>query len=281
MWKRLSTIGLAAAVAAGLAVPAATARPLVSERPAVTTLRTGGSTGMQLLATALANAFNKSQGAIKVTVTGGGSGAGITGVNNGTFDIGDSSRNKRDTDPAGLVFTPAALEPFVIIVNPANKIKSLTEAQVKSILTGGVKNLSQVGWKQGGPIRVYGRVSTSGTFASCKTLFTGGAEYVSTAPALASNGLDRTAVANNRPGIACVTLAYLLTAHGSVKGMPINGVAPTLQNAASGRYKYTNNQFFVTKGAPSGPVKTYIDWARSRKAQCKIVIKFALPLANC
>jgi phosphate transport system substrate-binding protein len=278
MKKRLSLTMAVCALTAALCVPVATARVAAES---ATTLRTGGSTGMQLLATALANAFNKKQAAIKVTVAGGGSGAGIAGVAAGTFDIGDSSRDKRDSDPAGLVFTPAAKEPFVVIINPKNPLKSLTKAQIKGILTGTIKRWSEVGWKAGGTIQVFSRISTSGTFASCKKLFTDDEAYTGSAPAQPSAGINRTSVANNKNGVACVTLAYLLTGQGKIKGLAVNGVAPTLQQAASGRYKYTNNQYFVTKGTPTGAARTYITWALAKAQQCSIVIKFALPLTAC
>ena len=60
-----------------------------------TTYSTGGSTGMQILASALAQAYTKSpenKDHVRFTVAGGGSGAGIKGAAAGTFVIGDSSR---------------------------------------------------------------------------------------------------------------------------------------------------------------------------------------------
>lgn len=274
MWKRLLIVAaVAGAVAALLAGPA-------SARLAAT-IRDGGSTGMQLLATALANAYNKSQGTNTVTVTGGGSGAGITGAASGTLDIGNSSRDPRSSDPKTLVFTKVAREPFVIAVNPGNPTDNLTLDQIKAILTGKVRSWSDLGWKQGGPIKVYGRVSTSGTFATCKQLFTGGAEYRSDAPALASNALDRTAVARDKAGITCITLPYLTTAQGRIKGVQVEGVAPTLQNAASGRYTHIGTQYFVTKGNPSGAAGEFVKWALSKTAQCSIVSKYALPIESC
>jgi phosphate transport system substrate-binding protein len=279
MFKRITIFGAAVALLAALLAPVAAGR--LEAGASATALRTGGSTGMQLLATALANDYNRRQDQIRVSVAGGGSGAGITGVRDGQFDIGNSSRDKRDSDPANLVFTPVAREPFVVIVNPKNPIKSLTDEQIKAVLTGEVTNWRSVGWGRGGPIKVFGRAPTSGTFASCKTLFTGGAEFTSTAPALASAGLDRTAVANNTGGVACVTLAYLVTGQGKIKGLAVNGIPPTLQAAASGRYTYINNQYFVTRGQPSGAARTYINWVLTRGPQCSVVSRFALPLVSC
>ena len=105
----------------------------------------GGSTGMQLARDGVANSWNARHRDVKVTVAGGGSGAGITAANTGTFDIGNSSRDQRSSDPPLLVFTKFAREPFVIIVNPANPIANLTLAQIKAILTGPIRTGSRSG----------------------------------------------------------------------------------------------------------------------------------------
>src|SRR5262249_57719355 len=126
---------------------AAAARPGAVPAPApAVTIKTGGSTGLQLLAQKLANAY-KIQHGVKITVAGGGSGAGIKGAASGKFDIGDSSRDPAATDAHGLWFTPVTREPFVVIVNPHNPKKPLTQAQIKAIFTGKITNWAQVGWK--------------------------------------------------------------------------------------------------------------------------------------
>ncbi|MEZ5098280.1 MAG: substrate-binding domain-containing protein [Thermoleophilia bacterium] len=275
MRKKLGVICALAACAIG--VTSATAANAA-------TLRTGGSTGMQLLATAMANSWNQAQAkkaGFNVTVTGGGSGAGIRGAANGTFDVGNSSRDKGSSDAAATVFTAAAREPFVIIVNPKNTVKKLTKAQVKDILIGNISNWKQVGGADA-PIVRYGRTDVSGTFASCKKLFTDGQQWASGYFPAPSAGIDRAKVARDRNGVSCVTLAYLLTAKGSLKidGVTIDGVAPTLRNAASGKYPYLNNQYFVTNGNPSGNAAAYIAWATSKATQCSITIKYALPIAG-
>lgn len=275
MRKKLGVICALAACAIGV-VSASAAN--------AATLRTGGSTGMQLLATAYANSWNQTQAkkaGFTVTVTGGGSGAGIRGAANGTFDVGNSSRDKTSSDAAATVFTPSAREPFVIIVHPSNKVQKLTKAQVKDILIGNVNNWKEVGGADA-PIVRYGRTDVSGTFASCKKLFTDGQQWASGYFPAPSAGIDRAKVARDKNGISCVTLAYLLTAKGSLKinGVTIDGVQPTLRNAASGKYPFINNQYFVTNGAPAGNAAAYITWATSKATQCAITIKYALPISG-
>ena len=247
---------------------------------AVTKIVTGGSTGLQILGSALAAQYGKdSGGKFRVTVSGGGSGAGQTGAANGTFQIGNSSSDKSSSTPAGTTFTPITKEPFAIIVNKSNPIKGLTAAQVKAIFLGQVTNWKDVGWASGGAIKCFSRVSTSGTRQSFQKLFLGS---ISTAvsnscPALASNALDRSSVANSKSGIAFVTYAYTIGSGGAtVKTLPIDGVTPSLTNVVANKYKFWNCQYFVTKGDPAGDVATYINWVRSAKGAA-VIKAYAVP----
>jgi phosphate transport system substrate-binding protein len=245
---------------------------------AVTKIVTGGSTGLQILGSALASQYGKdSGGKFRVTVSGGGSGAGITGASNGTFQIGNSSRDATAKELTTLTFTPITKEPFAIIVNKSNPIKGLTAAQVKAIFTGQVTNWKDVGWAAGGAVKCFSRVATSGTRGSFEKLFLGGSLVTNSCPALASNALDRSSVANSKSGIAFVTYAYTIGSGGAtVKTLPIDGVTPTLTNVVSNKYKFWNCQYFVTKGAPAGDVGTYINWVRSAKGAA-VIKAYAVP----
>ena len=250
---------------------------------AVTKIVTGGSTGLQILGSALASAYGKDTGGkYRVTVSGGGSGAGQTGAANGTFQIGNSSSDMSSSTPKGLTFTPITKEPFAIIVNKSNPVKGLTAAQVKAIFSGQVTNWKDVGWAQGGAIKCFSRVATSGTRQSFQKLFLGSIStpVSNSCPALASNALDRSAVANSKSGIAFVTYAYTIGSGGAtVKTLPIDGVSPSLTNVVANKYKFWNCQYFVTKGDPAGDVATYINWVRSAKGAA-VIKAYAVPFTG-
>jgi phosphate transport system substrate-binding protein len=250
---------------------------------AVTKIVTGGSTGLQILGSALASAYGKDTGGkYRVTVSGGGSGAGQTGAANGTFQIGNSSSDMSSSTPKGLTFTPITKEPFAIVVNKSNPIKGLTAAQVKAIFSGQVTNWKDVGWAAGGAIKCFSRVATSGTRQSFQKLFLGSIStpVSNSCPALASNALDRSAVANSKSGIAFVTYAYTIGSGGAtVKTLPIDGVSPSLTNVVANKYKFWNCQYFVTKGEPAGDVATYINWVRSAKGAA-VIKSYAVPFTG-
>jgi len=135
------------------------------------TIKTGGSTGLQLLAQKLADKFETTHSSITIgRVKGGGSGAGVRNASSGVFDIGTSSRDPASNDPTGLVFTPITKEPFAVIINPKNPIKSLTKDQIKGIFTGAITKWSEVGWAAGGTIAIGSRIGTSGTLATFRML---------------------------------------------------------------------------------------------------------------
>jgi phosphate transport system substrate-binding protein len=254
---------------------------LVPSAGASTVIRTGGGSVFQLLVTALAIDYKKVEPDVSVTVIGGGSGTGIAGAARGTLDIGHSSRDQLPSDPPGLKFIPVAREGFAIIVNPKNPITSLTHAQLKAILTGKTTTWGAVGWAAGGPIQVYSRIPASGSYVNCKRFFTDNEEFPANAPQAASHGIVRVDIGRDKHGIGCIALSYLSTARGTVRGVAVDGVAPTLRNALAGRYRYLNNLYFVTKGEPTGPVAEYIQWVLSRREQCTVIARYVLPLGRC
>lgn len=261
-----------AIVAAGVATAILALAPVAGAK----TYATGGSTGMQVVATALAQAYaKKTKGKVRFTVAGGGSGAGVKGANAGTFVIGDSSSSPKSSDPAGLVFTPVTVEPFVVIVNKKNRVNSLTEAQIQGIFSGAITNWNQVGGTNC-PIKGFTRITGSGTLSTFIKLYLGGKAISSTFRAQGSNGLVRSGVAGNACGVGFVTYAYVVGTRLPIKTVAVNGVKPSLAAVKAGKFKYAGYQYMVTKGAPTGDIKTYIDWVRSKEG-AKIISRYALP----
>ena len=116
------TLILSVIVALVIAVPAvAAAKQLII----------GGSTSVLPLMQKLAAAYHKAYPKIPAPrVSGGQSDIGISGANNGTLDIGDSSRDPIiGVDPEGLVFTKLARDGVCIITNrPQPPVRSLPAA---------------------------------------------------------------------------------------------------------------------------------------------------------
>jgi phosphate transport system substrate-binding protein len=230
------------------------------------TLKLSGSTTVQPVATKLAAKY-KSLTGNTVTVTGGGSSVGVNDVLAGRVDIGMSSRDLKSSEVnKGAVTTAFARDALCVVVNPKNGVSGLTGEQIKSIYTGKITNWKQVGGANA-RIVLSGRTAASGTYEYFKESFLGGSRQSRTTRQYASNGMVRSAVANNKYAIGYVGMAFV---NKSVKAVKVDGVAPTRTNALNGTYRHVRYLYWVTKGAPDGDAKTFINWTKSAAAQ-KIV----------
>jgi phosphate transport system substrate-binding protein len=245
------TLILSTILALVLAVPAAAgARKLL----------VGGSTSVQPLAEQLATLYHKQFPKLpKPSVTGGQSDVGISGVAEGRFDIGDSSRDPLKTDPHGLVFTKIARDGVCIITNSANPIGNLSVESVVEIFTGAIRDWSQVpGAKISGPIDLFDRDGASGTQDAFQHIFLGEETRISlSATAKTSNGLEQNAVSADKQGIGFVSFRFT----GGVHAVDYNGVACNLHNARSGQYLGVRNFWMVTKKHGTSPAAiNFIRW---------------------
>lgn len=72
------------------------------------------------------------------------SSAGMTGVIDGTCDIGMASRELKESEQAQLTAVAIALDGIAVIVNQDNPVQTLTAQQIKAIFTGEVTTWSEV-----------------------------------------------------------------------------------------------------------------------------------------
>jgi phosphate transport system substrate-binding protein len=105
-------------------------------------LTISGSTTVLPIADKVATDFKAIYPGLTVTVTGGGSGAGISAVSQGTVDIGMSSRDLQPSEEGeNLIQYIIAKDGIAIIVNPQNNyVTGLTLAELKSIYLGEITN---------------------------------------------------------------------------------------------------------------------------------------------
>ena len=260
------------------AAPAASA-PAAAEAPAATELSgkvtTGGSTSMEKVIGALQEAFMEQNSGVDVTYDPTGSGAGITGAQEGSLDIGLSSRALKDGE-TGVSATVIALDGIGIIVNNANTVEDLTTDQIAAIATGEVTN-----WKEvGGPdaeIVMIGREAGSGTRDGFESILKV-SDQCKYAQELTATGAVIAAVQANENAIGYASLAAL---DDSVKALKVNGIACTEETVKDGSYTVQRPFVFVTKdGAQQTPaVKAFIDFATSADAASLISNAGAVPVA--
>ncbi len=231
------------------------------------TLKIGGSTTVQPLATEIADKLMAANSGLAVTIAGTGSGDGVKGAGSGQYNIGNASRAIKDsekTEYADLNDFQIASDGIAVVVNPSNPVGELTKEQVYKIFTGEIVNWADVGGKEA-PIFVQTREEGSGTLGAFSELAIeeeGDSPITSTAAPHASNGLVKEAVSQDENAIGFISFGYL---DNSVKGLKIEGVDATVKNAISGAFPYVRPLNVCTKGRPQIGSNTakFIDYYKS------------------
>ncbi len=233
-------------------------------------LQLAGSTTVQPLAEVLAEAFMAMHPDVTIEVQGGGSSVGVTSAGEGTVDIGDASRNIKDSEfetfPDLQVFT-IAYDGIAIVTNPDLTLPSLTIQQIRDIFAGAITNYSEVG----GPdaeIIVISREEGSGTRAAFEELVMTSLEdeYVITENALLqqSNGQVRTTVSTTPDAIGYLSFGFL---DASVNTVAIDGVEPKIENVKNGSYSIFRPLNMLTNGAPNELAQAFLDFVLSDLGQ--------------
>lgn len=198
---------------------------------------------------------------IRITVAGGGSGVGVQKVGEGLVQIGNTGRalKAKEIERYGLVSFPFAIDGVAIAVNPANKVQTLTKAQLKDIFAGKITSWKEVGGADAA-ISVYVREDGSGTRETFEDRALDKGTSVKTASVVNSNGAMKTAVAQDPNAIGYVGIGHL---DSSIRGVTVDGMVPSQENAANGSYKFTRLLYMNTKGEPAGLTGLFVDYIYS------------------
>ena len=265
---RLLRVCVALAAVGAIALPAS-----ASAMPVITM---SGSTSVAPLASLLARGYLKeNKGAVKFKLAQGGSDVGVADVAAGRVSIGNSSRDPKTSDPGGIFFNKIAKDGICIITNPSHPISNLSQAQIKAIFGGSVRDWSDVaGSNISGAIDVTVRTAASGTQDAFAKIFLGTTSVTGAAAQKASNGLVQQAVKSNKNAVGYVSLDFT----SGVNAAAYNGVACDLRNAKSGEYGGVRNFWMVTRGPATGNIKKFISWAQDSAAAAKITGSHWVPL---
>jgi phosphate transport system substrate-binding protein len=234
-----------------------------------------GSTSVQPFIEKLAEKYMEKHPGISVTVQGGGSSAGIIATLNGTCNIGTSSRYLK-TSEKGLTVTTMCLDGIAVVVNKSNPIKDLSFGQVRSIFSGELKN-----WKEVGGINItimpVTREEGSGTRGAFEELIMRSSAISDACLVQDSNGAVREIIAITPQGIGYISAGLI---DDRIRALSINGVAPTFDNIVSRAYTLVRPFLLLTKGEPTGEVKSFIDYVLSAEGQRVLRQAGLIPVAD-
>ncbi len=235
-----------------------------------------GSDTILNLSQAVAEDFMKTNKKAKISVTGGGSGTGIAAKLNKTIDIALASRNMKSSEwdkakSAGLDLQEItiAYDGITMVVNKSNPVKNLTQAQLRSIYIGEVKNWKEVGGADE-RIVVLSRDSSSGTHVYFKEHILrkgnekGPEEFASSVLFLPSNEALKQEIEKSKGAIAYLGMGYV---DNSVKEITVDGVEANLANVKSKKYPISRGVYWYTDKKLEGTTKDLVNFMLSPKGQ--------------
>ena len=240
------------------------------------TVNTNGSTSMEDVMGSLKEAFEAENPDVTIQYTGSGSGAGITGAQEGTCDIGLASRDLKE-DETGVHQITVAKDGIAIIVNPENPVSDLTIEQIAALATGETANWADVGGNDA-EVVFMGREAGSGTRDGFESI-TGTEDTCVYQNELTSTGEVIANVASNPNAIGYASLSAV---DETVKALTVGGVAPTEETVLDGTYAIQRNFNFIISDskALSPAAQAFVDWATSTAASGLIAGAGAVPVAE-
>ncbi len=254
-----------------------------------------GSDTMVNLALAWAEKYQSLHPEQPISVTGGGSGTGITALANGAVDIANASRaikpeeiqamRANGIDPVEFV---VARDAIAIIIHPDNPVERLTLQQISAIYSGQINNWSEVGGEDR-PIVRLSRETNSGTHVyfleevlrlgqkDNKTLFSPDTLLLPSSEGITAEVRDNPN-AIGYDGLGYVTPEVKVVAVAAHPGAEY--YYPSVETVNNHTYPIARDLYMYTAGEPQGAVKAYLEWILSSEAQAIVVELGFVPIVG-
>ncbi len=242
-----------------------------------------GSDTIVNLALAWAERYKTIKPDVQISVTGGGSGTGLTALVNKSVDIANASRQIKPEEVAAAQKAGLNPQEFVIardaiavIVNPENPVNHLTLAQLSAIYRGEITNWNEIGGEDR-PIVKLSRETNSGTHvffletvirlgsSDDKTIFSADTLLLPSSEGIISE-VRENPNAIGYDGLGYVTSEVKMLALSSLE-TPDVYVIPSAATVADSSYLISRNLYMYTPDVPTGEIKAYIEWIMSTEAQ--------------
>jgi len=244
-----------------------------------------GSDTIVNLALAWAELYQNEHTGVRISVTGGGSGTGISALISGTVDIANASRAIKKEEIAAAeansiepVEYVIARDAIAVILHPDNPVQQLTLQQVSAIYKGEITNWKEVGGDDR-PIVRLSRETNSGTHVyfleevirlgskEDKSIFSANTLLLPSSEGIIAE------VTDNPNAIGYDGLGYV-TPHVKVIAIARSAdepyVMPSIATVNDGSYPISRDLYMYASTKVSQAAKDYLSWIFSAQAQ-KIV----------
>lgn len=267
------TLGLVSFLLAGCSSSSSSKSKSSSSSASSTTKTTKvtavGSTALQPLVEQAATNYQKANKGANITVQGGGSGTGLSQVQQGAIQIGNSdifASQQSGIKAKKLVDHQVAVVGMAPVVNKDVGVTNVSMSQLREIFTGKITNWKELGGKNQ-KISVINRAQGSGTRATFEAAVLEGKKAV-TAQEQDSNGTVQKLVASTPGAISYLAFSYI---NSKVQALDIANVKPTDANVTTNKWKIWSYEHMYTKGQATGTTKKFLNYMLSSKVQKSLV----------
>ena len=222
----------------------------------------------------LAELYKEAGNDISFEIAAEGSSTAFTHLQASPADVGMSSRNVKDSEVEAFAAKgmelkdwTAAYDMIGVIVNEKSGIEELTLEQVEGIFTGDITDWSEVGG-DAGPISVYTRNTSSGTYKSFQEMAMQKRDYGADTQKMAGNEQIAEEVAKNANGIGYVGLAYC--EKDGIKPIAVDGVEFKPKKAKD--YPIARSlHYYTVNGKLSEAATKFLAWATTDEKAADVV----------
>ena len=260
-----------------------------------TIIQNSGSDTMVNVAQAWAEEYAMVAPDVSVEVSGGGSGTGIAALINGTVDIANCSRQvepkeveaaKKNSGKEPYEFM-VGFDAMAIYVHKNNPMEQITLGQLAEIYgeNGKVTKWSEIGVKmpEGADeiIRI-SRQSNSGTYFYFREAVLGKGHDMKLGSRDMNGSKEVVELISKTPGAMGYSgMGYAMSGVKKLKVAKVKGdqaYDASVENTLNHTYPIARPLYMYTLGAPTGMVKTYMDWVHSEAGQKIVATSGYVPL---